>query len=195
MLAGSAPVDAPAAVAVSPIEIVQGQLARKYIAALQQRAASTPLATAAKRASDNQWELVEAELQPSLGEAGAPAESKAIANALRGLAQFVREDYAGAAASLDLSLAADPDNALTAFFLGWAREGARDSRAALTAWRRAAFLDPSNVSAHLALADGYMRLAQPALAAQALRAGLTALPSSPELQERLRQIERRESIR
>lgn len=221
VLAGSGPVDAPAAVAVSPIEIVQGQLARRYIAALQQRAASTPLATAARRAADNQWELVEAELQRtgggaaptggaglppsrdasadrrSLGEGGqAPRSAEAaVANALRGLAQFVREDYAGAAASLDLSLAADPDNAMTAFFLGWAREGARDSRGALTAWRRSAFLDPSNVSAHLALADGYMRLAQPALAAQALKAGLTALPSSPELQERLRQIERRESIR
>ena len=115
--------------------------------------------------------------------------------AARDLLLRLREDYAAAAAAFDLAQAADPKNALTAFFLGWAREGTGDSRAALTAWRRAAFLDPSNVSAHLALADGYMRLAQPALAAQALKAGLTALPSSPELQERLRQIEGKEHSR
>lgn len=196
VLAGSAPAEAPAAVAVSPIEIVRGELARKYIASLQQRAASTPFATAAQRAVDQQWELVEAALSGAALQPGGAApegpRTNAIVHALRGLAQFVREDYASAAGSFDLALAADPDNALTAFFLGWAKEGARDSRAALTAWRRAAFLDPSNVSAHLALADGYMRLAQPALAAQALRAGLTALPSSIELQERLRQIERRQ---
>jgi VWFA-related protein len=202
VLEGAAPIEAPAAaVAVSPAEIVQGQLARKYITAISNRAANGPFATAAKRALDGQWELVEAELQRagSGGGGGGAAlqgpRSDLIPNALRGLARFVREDYAGAAAALDLAQAADPQNALTAFFLGWAREGARDSRAALTAWRRAAFLDPTNVSAHLALADGYMRLAQPALAAQALKAGLTALPSSPELQERLRQIEGKENSR
>jgi hypothetical protein len=47
------------------------------------------------------------------------------------------------------------------------------------------------VSAHLALADGYLRMGQPALAVQALKAGLTALPSSPELLAKLEQIERR----
>ena len=60
------------------------------------------------------------------------------------------------------------DNALTAFFLGWAQEGAGDSRAAMSAWRSAAHLDPSLVSAHLALADGYLKVSQPALAVQAL---------------------------
>jgi hypothetical protein len=46
------------------------------------------------------------------------------------------------------------------------------------------------VSAHLALADGYLKLSQPALAIQVLKAGLVALPSSIELQARLQQIER-----
>jgi hypothetical protein len=46
------------------------------------------------------------------------------------------------------------------------------------------------VSVHLALADGYLRLSQPLLAVQALKAGLAALPSSPELLARLGQIER-----
>ncbi len=194
VLAGSAPVQSPAVVSVvsvAPIDIVQGQLARRYITGLSQKAVSTPLAGVARRALDSQWELVESELTRS---PAADAPLAHVAHALRGLALFVREDYAGAAAALDASLAADPQNALTAFFLGWAREGARDATGALSAWRRAAFLDPANVSAHLALADGYMRLAQPALAAQALKAGLTALPSSPELQERLRQIERKQEI-
>lgn len=195
VLAGSAPVPAPAVVSVvsvAPIDIVQGQLARRYITGLSQQVVSTPLAGVARRALDSQWELVESELTRSPAAAGTALAH--VAQALRGLALFVREDYAGAAAALDASLAADPQNALTAFFLGWAREGARDATGALSAWRRAAFLDPANVSAHLALADGYMRLAQPALAAQALKAGLTALPSSPELQERLRQIERKQEI-
>ena len=194
VLPGSAPVAAPAAAAavtVSPREIVQGQLARKYITGLSVQAASTPLAAAARRALDDQWEAVETELQRAPAVEGPAAH---VAPALRGLALFAREDYAAAAAALEQAQAAAPDNALTAFFLGWAREGARDSSAALSAWRRAAYLDPANVSAHLALADGYMRLAQPALAAQALRAGLTVLPSSPELQERLRQIERRQEF-
>jgi len=188
VVAGSAPVAAPAVVAVSPIDIVQGQLARKYITALSQQAASTSLAGAAKRALDGQWELVETELARATAASGPVA----IAQGLRGLALFVREDYSGASAALDQALAADQKNGLTAFFLGWAREGARDATGALSAWRLAAFLDPSNVSAHLALADGYMRLSQPALAAQALKAGLAAIPSSLELQDKLRQIERKQ---
>jgi hypothetical protein len=52
------------------------------------------------------------------------------------------------------------------------------------------FLDPLLVSAHLALADGYLKLAEPALAIQALRAGLTALPQSPELLDKLAMLQR-----
>ena len=52
-------------------------------------------------------------------------------------------------------------------------------------WRAAAHLDPTLVPAHLALAEGYVKLGEPALAAQALRAGLVALPNSPELLARL----------
>jgi hypothetical protein len=60
----------------------------------------------------------------------------------------------------------------------------------LSAWRVAAHLDPSLVSVHLALADGYLKISEPALAVQALRAGLAALPSSTELQSRLQLLER-----
>jgi len=80
---------------------------------------------------------------------------------------------------------------VAAFLLGWAFHGAGDDRQAISAWRRAAFVDPTLVPAHLALAEIYVRLSQPALAMQALRAGLAALPQSPELLDRLHQLERR----
>ncbi|MEX1129074.1 MAG: VWA domain-containing protein [Vicinamibacterales bacterium] len=189
VLAGNAPVamagtaSAPAATWV-PMQVVQGDLARKYIAALAARAKGTPSAAAAAHAVANRWEQVEVETRRS-------ADTGAATSALRGLALFVREDYTGAASALQAARTAGPDDALTAFFLGWAYEGAADRPAALGAWRSAAHLDPSLVSAHLALADGYLRMGQPALAVQALKAGLTALPSSPELLAKLEQIERR----
>jgi VWFA-related protein len=168
----------------SPVEVARGDLARTYIAALRTRAQGTASAEAARRAAEGRWEHVELELARLAGETGV------VPQALRGFALFVREDYAGAAAALEQARASEPQNALTSFFLGWAHEGAGDARAAIGAWRNAARLDPSLVSAHLALADGYLRLSEPALAMQALKAGLTALPSSPELQARLSQIER-----
>lgn len=169
---------------ISPAEVARGDLARTYIAALRSRAQGTPAAEAARRAVEGRWEHVELELGRLASDAGV------VAQALRGFALFVREDYSGAAAALEQARTAEPQNALTSFFLGWAHEGAGDARAAIGAWRNAARLDPSLVSAHLALADGYLRLSEPALAMQALKAGLTALPSSPELQARLSQIER-----
>ena len=189
VLAGNAPVvaagtaSAPAATWV-PMQVIQGDLARKYIAALAARAKGTPAAAAAGHALANRWEQVEAETRAS-------SDAGSTTSALRGLALFVREDYSAAAAALQAARTAGPDDALTAFFLGWAYEGAADRPAALGAWRSAAHLDPSLVSAHLALADGYLRMGQPALAVQALKAGLTALPSSPELLAKLEQIERR----
>ena len=88
-------------------------------------------------------------------------------------------------------LEGDPKNAAAAFLLGWAFHGAGQDREAVSAWRRAVYNDPSFVPAHLALADLYVLLDQRALAVQALRAGLAALPQSPELLERLARLERR----
>jgi hypothetical protein len=169
---------------VAPIEVIRGDLARTYLANLLSKAQGTRTAEAARRASEGRWEEVE------LGLRGGN-EPSAVAHALAGLAQFAREDYAGATRALQSALDAEPQSALTAFFLGWAHEGAGDARAAISAWRNAAYLDPSLVSAHLAVADGYLRLSEPALAVQALKAGLAALPSSPELLARLGQIEGR----
>jgi VWFA-related protein len=188
VLDGSAPSAAgppPAAQAIAPVLLMRGSLAQAYIGALRQRAQGTAFAETARRAAEGRWEEVEADLRRVTEEGGE------VALALRGFALFAREDYAGAAAALARALEEGPKNALTAFFLGWAYEGAGDARAAISAWRSAAYLDPSLVSVHLALADGYLRLSEPALAVQALKAGLTALPSSPELQTRLHQIEKR----
>jgi VWFA-related protein len=168
----------------TPIEIVRGDLARKYITAIAARAAGTPAAGAAAHALANRWEQVEAETSRS-------ADAGPAAAALRGLALFVREDYRGAGAALKAARDAGPDDALTAFFMGWALEGAGDRPGAVGAWRSAVYLDPSLVSAHLALADGYLRMGQPALAVQALKAGLQTMPASPELLAKLGQIERR----
>jgi VWFA-related protein len=189
VLGGQAPAAADTAGArtvpelVSPVEVIRGDLARNFVAWLQSRTQGTPAAEAARRAAEGQWEEVELALR------GVDS-SNAAARALDGLARFAREDYAGAVTALQAALDGEPRSALTAFFLGWAHEGAGDARAAIGAWRNAAYLDPSLVSAHLAVADGYLRLSQPALAVQALKAGLTALPSSPELLARLGQIER-----
>ncbi|MBY0496811.1 MAG: VWA domain-containing protein [Cyanobacteria bacterium] len=187
VLAGEAP---PAETHASaniwtPLDILQGDLARRYVSWLADRARGTSVAGAAALAAANRWEQLELQLRREPANGVAP-------DGLKGLALFAREEYGAAAAALRLASGAAPDNALTAFFLGWALEGAGDSRAALSAWRTAAHLDPALVSAHLALADGYLRIGQPALATQALRAGMVALPGSPELRARLEQIERRQ---
>ena len=186
ILDGRAPAAAAAAAAsestVPPIEIARGDLGRRYIASLTKRAQGTPLADAARRATEGRWEEVDLALRRSAADTSATAES------LRGFASFVREDYAAETAALQRALDAQPD-ALTAFFLGWAQDGAGNSSGAISGWRVAAHLDPTLVSAHLALADGYLKLSQRALAIQALRAGLAALPASTEIQSRLQQIE------
>jgi VWFA-related protein len=166
----------------SPVDVARGEVAKKYLAGIQSRTQGTPAAEAARRAVEGRWEETELALRRVTAET-------AETHALRGFALFAREDYTGAAAALQRSMGLE-ENALTAFFLGWAQDGAGDSRAALSAWRTAAHLSPALVSAHLALADGYLKLSQPALAVQALRAGLTALPASVELQARLQQLER-----
>lgn len=178
---GSAPATA-AAPAMAPQEILRGVIARKYLASLQQASIGTAWADAAAQANAQRWELVEVAI-------GAPPDAHLVPLALRGFALFAREDFAGAAAALDRAFTADPSNALTAFFLGWAQEFAGHTQAALNGWRGAAHLDPTLVPAHLALAEGFVKLGEPALAAQALHAGLVALPNSIELLSRLRRLE------
>jgi len=112
----------------------------------------------------------------------------AASHALEGLDLFGRREYTAAATELSEALRIDQSNAAIAFVLGWAYEGAGDHRQAIGAWRAAAVIDPKLVPAHLAVADGYLRISEPALAAQALRAGLAVLPDSVELQVKLAEI-------
>ena len=115
----------------------------------------------------------------------APADDP-VANRLRGLAQLGREEYALAAATLGLAFGASPDeDAALAFVLGWARIGADDRTGAVTAFRNAMRIEPTMTAAYLALAETYVGLGHPALARQALEAGLGALPESSELQRML----------
>jgi len=100
-------------------------------------------------------------------------------------------DYPAAIAALQTVIDSEPNDGVAAFLLGWAFHGAGDDRQAISAWRRAAFVDPTLVPAHLALAEIYVQLSQPALAMQALRAGLTTLPQSPELLDRLHRLEQK----
>jgi hypothetical protein len=166
--AGAAPVMAsnPAVVQVRPRDILSGDLVRGTVAALKQ--------------------------DPSpLGQ-----------RAAQGLDLFAQEQYVPAAAQLSTvvrDLEADggatpnrkDEAAAVSFILGWAYEGAANHRQAIGAWRAATTLSPRMVPAYLALSDGYLRLGEPALAMQALRAGLAALPDSVELQVKLSALEKR----
>ncbi len=173
------PTPAPA---VAPKAIVEGQLGQALIAELLERSRDSALAAAAEDAARGQWERAEAAVTKG-------ADADFVVQSIRGLARFVREDFPAAVVAWTHAQSTRPDHALTAFFLGWAHDHAGDTRAALTSWRGAAHLDPLMVSAHLALAEGYLKLQQPALARQALRAGLEVLPNSAELRQRLLQIE------
>jgi tetratricopeptide (TPR) repeat protein len=109
--------------------------------------------------------------------------------ATKGLDLFERGDYAAAAAELAPAFAADQHNAAIAFVLGWAYEAGGDHRQAIGSWRAAAAIDPKFLPAHLALAETYLQMSERALAVQALKAGLAALPNSPELQAKLAQLQ------
>ena len=117
--------------------------------------------------------------------------SAATGQARAALDRFAAADFAGAIAAFDAVLRLEPRAATAAFLQGWAFHGAGDDRQAISAWRRAVYLDPTLVPAHLALADTFTRLSQTPLALQAVRAGLAALPDSPELLDRLSRLERR----
>ena len=121
----------------------------------------------------------------ALRASAAPAATRAA----KGFELFAQSDYGSAAAELAEALKLDQTSAAVAFVLGWAYEEAGNRREAIGAWRAAATVDPKMLPAHLALADGYLRLSERALAEQAIRAGLAALPGSPELLARLAHLE------
>ena len=166
-----------------------GELRRELDVVVGSRPTSAPEPAAAVDAAD----ILGGQLATAYVNAlrATPAGDPVAELALEGLARFGAADYAGAATALESAFTADTDparQARTGFFLGWAYAFQGDDRQAASAWRRAVFLDAGLVPAHLALADAYVRLSQPALAAQVLQAALTALPDSPELRERLSRL-------
>lgn len=179
------PESSPAA--FEPMLVLGGSLAQQYVSAIRTGLVEPAVAGAAALALDGRW----SEIEPALG--AGPSESAGYLG-LRGLARFAGRRYAEAAVDLQAAFTADPKNALTAFLLGWAHAANGDDRQAIGAWRNAAYINPQLVPAHLALADAYVKLSQPALAIQALRAGLQALPDSLELRDRLESLQRREPL-
>lgn len=169
---------------------VGGETVSQVVRDVEVRLGSRPGATADQPpAAFNPRDVVNAAFaREYLRSAGAGASADAVR---QGLAPLGNADYPSAIAAFTAALDADARNAPAAFFLGWACHGAGDDRQAISAWRRAAFIDPTLVPVHLALADAYERLSQPELAVQALRAGLSALPHSPEILDRLSRLERR----
>jgi VWFA-related protein len=171
--------------AFAPEDVLGGEFAQRYIRSLADAARGTTYQTAADQAMRGAWSAVE----PSLGVA--PASSDRAWFGLRGLARYSRREYSIAADDLRIA-AGEPPAALASFILGWIYASAGQAREAIGAWRAAAFADPTLLPAHLAIADAYVRASEPALAIQALRTGLNALPGSPELREKLSALERRQ---
>jgi VWFA-related protein len=172
---------APTAPGIAPPpvnEMLAGQITRNYLTSIR------PVMPVAEHALAGGWDKVDAAL-------GAPdVEAPASSHALRGLTLFAQTQYGAAAEALQTAFRKEPQNAALAFFLGWAHVGAGDERKAITAWRAAIVADQKLVPAYLALADAYLRLSQPALAGQVLRSGLTAMPRSPELLDRIERLMR-----
>ena len=172
-------------------EILRGQLAGRFLVSLGRVIGDGAAAAALARAQRDDWPGVDELIAAAGDDSGSGAAVGELA--LLGLARFARQDHAGATEALEAAFAADTDaprRALSAFFLGWAYAYRDDDRGSASAWRRAVFLDPTLVPAHLALADAYVRQSQPALAVQVLEGGLAALPDSPELRDRLSRLAR-----
>jgi VWFA-related protein len=164
-----------------PQALLEGEIARGVAEEiLLDRNADETRRQAARTAIAGRWGDIDS--------AGLDEHEDARAVALAGLARYARGDYDGAVRTLTSALELDERNARLAFLLGWAKSAAGDRTGAIGAWRGAAFHDPSLVPAHLAIADAYLRMAQPGLALHAVRAGLTALPEAPELLDLLARL-------
>jgi VWFA-related protein len=192
ILPGAAPAPPPAPAAdrldmqgVSPEDVLGGEIGRKYIQTLAAAARGSSFQAAADQAARGVWKSIE----PALG--AEPTDRNPAWFGLRAVARYAARDYAQAAADFRVA-AGDPPSAMASFLLGWVHASAGATRDAIGAWRAAAFADPRLLPAHLAIADAYVRVSEPALAIQALRAGLNALPESAELRDKLSALERRQ---
>ncbi len=121
----------------------------------------------------------------------ATSPNPAVRQAADGVNQLKAARYAEAATTLKAAFAASGEkSASMSFLLGWAERGRGNLVDAVSAFRVAATLDPTMIPAHLALADTYLELKQPALAIQAVEAGLARQPNSVELKQLLETIKK-----
>lgn len=115
----------------------------------------------------------------------------AVRQAAAGVTLLKAAKYAEAVAALTSAFdASGSKSAPSAFLLGWAQRGTGNFVAAVSMFRNAAILDPTMIPAHLALADTYLEMKEPALAAQALEAGIAKQPNAAELKRMLEMIKR-----
>lgn len=119
-----------------------------------------------------------------------PTASAAVRQAASGVSLLKAGKYAEAVAALRAAFDQDQTNAPISFVLGWSLRGTGANVDAVSAFRNAATIAPAMIPAHLALADTYLLLQQPALAIQALETGLTAVPNSIELKRMLETIKK-----
>lgn len=165
-----------------PRDVLRGNIVKQMV----EHAAKSdvaPVKQAAEEAAGGRWAR-------ALVILGAAPAADPDAERLRALARLDSEDYAGASVEFERLLDAQPSDAGVAFVLGWARIGTGSQVAAASAFRSAAYLDPTLVPAHLALAETYLKLNEPALATQALQAGLARMPQSVELKRMLDSIKK-----
>ena len=186
VLPGRAPAAAaPPEERVTPLMIITGELGQRLRSRIRASSNDPAVAKALDEASRGSWDRVLAVL-PAAGESYGAA-----GHAIRGLALFALGRFPEAGEAMERASALDPQTALPPFFLGWIRVFSGREPDAISAWRQAVAIDPALISAYLALAETYVRLAHPELAAQALKEGLRANPASIELRARLEKIERR----
>lgn len=145
-------------------------------------AAPTPVAPSAAAEGSIAITLVAAAAQPTA--------TAAVRQAAAGVSQLKAAQYAEAAATLRAAFELDQANGPISFVLGWALRGTGANVDAVSAFRNAATVAPAMIPAHLALAETYMLMQQPALARQALETGLAAVPNSIELKRMLEMIKK-----
>jgi VWFA-related protein len=154
-------------------------------------AASAPAAPAP--AAPEPRDAATGDIAQALVSAAATSASPVVRQAADGVSLLKNARYADAVSTLDAAFDANPpaeQRAAIAFLLGWAERGAGNLTKAVSAFRNAALADPSMIPVHLALADTYLQLQQPALAVQALEAGLASQPNAIELKLMLERIKK-----
>ena len=131
------------------------------------------------------------EVAHALLKSAATSTDPVVLQAATGVTHLKAGHYAEAATALAAAFdASQQRSAPVAFLLGWAERGTGRLVNAVSAFRNATTLDAAMIPAHLALATTYLELRQPALAVQALEAGLAKQPNAVELTRLLETIKR-----